>query len=177
MIASFPDATNFMMDENALKEMELLMGVITGIRNVRGEMNISPSKKVNVIVDVADKSEIDILKLNLAHIQALAKADDVSIASGVPKPEASATAVFGQNQVYVLLKGLIDFEEESKRLKKQIKKIQKDIEASDKKLSNRDFLEKAPGEIVSEVKEKVQSLRLKLEKLNKNLEFFEMIDD
>jgi valyl-tRNA synthetase len=176
MVAAFPKTSDFMVDEKALKEMELLMGVITGIRNVRGEMNISPSKKVSVIVDVADKREIDILQLNLTHIKALAKADHVSIASGVPKPEASATAVFGQNQVYVLLKGLLDFEEESKRLKKQIKKIQKDIEASNKKLSNRNFLEKAPAEIVAEVREKVQTLSLKLEKLNKNLEFFEMIN-
>ena len=62
-------------------------------------------------------------------------------------------------------------------MKKQIKKIQKDIEAYDKKLSNSSFLEKAPAEIVEDVREKVHVLRVKLEKLNKNLDVFEMNDD
>jgi len=177
MIAEFPEASNFMEDKDALKEMALIMGVITGIRNICGEMNIPPSKDVSIIIDVANEEESDILSRNLAHIQTLAKVDDVSIASGVPKPEASATAVFGQNQVHVLLKGLLNFEEERKRLKKEISKIEKDIESSDKKLSNKNFLEKAPAEIVAKVNEKVETLSLKLEKLNQNLSFFETIDD
>ena len=103
--------------------------------------------------------------------------DDISIGSGVPKPEASATAVFGQNQAHVLLKGLLNFEEERKRLRKEIKKIEKDTELSNRKLSNKGFLEKAPAEIVAEVREKVESLSLKLEKLHQNLLFFEKISD
>jgi valyl-tRNA synthetase len=126
---------------------------------------------------MANKEESAILGRNLVHIQTLAKVDDISIDSGVPKPEASATAVFGQNQVHVLLKGLLNFEEERNRLSKEIKKIEKDIEASDKKLSNKNFLGKAPAEIVAKVKEKVETLSLKLEKLNQNLSFFETIND
>ena len=177
MSAKFPVASDFMRDETALRGMELLMGVITGIRNIRGEMNIPPSKKVSVVIDMADKKEADVLHSNLAHILTLAKVDDISIGSGVPKPEASATAVFGQNQAHVLLKGLLNFEEERKRLRKEIKKIEKDTELSNRKLSNKGFLEKAPAEIVAEVREKVESLSLKLEKLNQNLRFFEKISD
>ena len=177
MSAEFPVASDFMRDETALRGMELLMGVITGIRNIRGEMNIPPSKKVSVVIDMADKKEADVLHSNLAHILTLAKVDDISIGSGVPKPEASATAVFGQNQAHVLLKGLLNFEEERKRLRKEIKKIEKDTELSNRKLSNKGFLEKAPAEIVAEVREKVESLSLKLEKLNQNLRFFEKISD
>ena len=114
---------------------------------------------------------------DLEHIRTLAKVIDVSIASGVPKPEASATAVFGRISIHVLLKGLLDFEEEKKRLRKGIEKIEKDIEVSNRKLSNKEFLEKAPAEIVAEVKEKVETFSLKLEKLNQNLSFFETISD
>ena len=153
------------------------MGLITGIRNIRGEMNIPPSKKVSILIDVAEEGEADTLRRNVGHVRTLAKADDVSIASGVPKPEASATAMFGQNQVHVLLKGLLDFDEERARLKKEIKKTEKEMEVSDKKLSNKGFLEKAPAEIVKEVREKVEALSLKLSKLNQNLAFFETIDD
>jgi valyl-tRNA synthetase len=177
MVAEFPEGSSFMRDESALKEMDLLMGVITAIRNIRGEMNIPPSKKVNIFIDVVDDVDANILSQNLMHIQTLAKADEVSIGSGVSKPEGSATAVFGQNQIHVLLKGLLDFEEEKKRLTKQIKKIDKDIESSNKKLSSKGFLKKAPAEIVAEVKEKVETLSLKLQKLHENLSFFEGISD
>ena len=177
MIARFPEASEFIRDEDAIREMDLLMGLITGIRNIRGEMNIPPSRKISIAIDVMDRKESGVLRNNLAHIQNLANVKDVSIDSGIPKPEASATAVFGQNQVHVLLKGLLDFAEERKRLRKEITKLEKDIGISNKKLSNKGFLEKAPAEIVVEVKEKVNALSLKLEKLNQNLRFFEAIRD
>ncbi|MBU4425408.1 MAG: hypothetical protein KKB35_01610, partial [Proteobacteria bacterium] len=60
-------------------------------------------------------------------------------------------------------------------LEKQIEKIEKDIEVSNRKLSNRGFLKKAPAEIVEEVREKVETMTLKLEKLNQNLRFFEKL--
>ncbi|RLC28965.1 MAG: valine--tRNA ligase, partial [Deltaproteobacteria bacterium] len=177
MSADFPKKSDFPEDKAALKEMDLLMEVITGIRNIRGEMNIPPSKSVSIVIDMVGIEESDILNRDMAYIQSLAKVDDASIVSGVPKPEASATAVFGRNQVHVLLKGLIDFEEERKRLRKEIGKIEKDIQASDKKLTNKSFLEKAPADIVAKVKEKVEDLTLKLDKLNQNLSFFEKIDN
>jgi len=176
MKAKFPESSDFMGDEDALMEMDLLVGIITGIRNIRGEMNISPSKKVDIVIDVAEKEE-DILNKNFAHIQNLAKVEDISVASEAHKPEGSATAVFGQNQVHVLLKGLLDFEEEKKRIRKEIKKIEKDLEASNKKLSNKAFLEKAPDDIIAKVKDKVESFVLKQNKLNQNLQFFETIND
>ncbi len=177
MIASFPETSDYIKDENALKEMNLLMGVITGIRNIRGEMNISPSKKVNILIDVPEKEEADFLSSNLVHIKTLAKVEDATIASGIPKPEASATAVFGQNQIHVLLKGILDFQEERKRLRKQIEKIEKEIKVSNRKLSNSGFLKKAPAEIVEEVKEKMETMTIKLEKLNQNLRFFEKLQN
>ncbi|MBW2143370.1 MAG: valine--tRNA ligase [Deltaproteobacteria bacterium] len=173
MIAEFPKPDDFMDDNDAIKEMELVMGAITGIRNIRGEMNIPPSKGVTVVLDMAGEETSEIISRNLDHIKTLAKVDDASVASGVPKPEASATALFGENQVHVLLKGLLDFDEERKRLGKEIKKIEKEISTSDRKLSNQDFLEKAPADIVAKVKEKVEALSLKLDKLNQNLSFFE----
>jgi len=177
MTADFPRPSGFPEDKDAIKEMELLMGIITGIRNIRGEMNIPPAKGLNIIIDMANQEESETLHRNMAHIKSLAKVEEASIVSGVPKPEASASAVFGPNQVHVLLKGLIDFDEERKRLNKEIKKIEKDIQASDKKLSNKNFLEKAPADIVTKVKEKVEALSMKLDKLNQNLSFFEKIDD
>ncbi|SPD72723.1 Valine--tRNA ligase [uncultured Desulfobacterium sp.] len=175
MLAEFPKPSDFMYDKDALKKMDLLMGVINGVRNIRGEMNIPPSKSVSILLDMADGEQADIINDNITHIKTLAKVDSIRIESGAPKPEASATAVFGRNQVHVLLKGLLDFDEERKRIGKEIQKIEKEIEASEKKLSNHGFMDKAPADVVEKVKQKVDELSLKREKLKHNLSFFEKI--
>ena len=177
MTASFPEVSDFLIDEDALKEMNLLMGVIAAIRNIRGEMNISPSKNVNLIIDAKSEQDEEILERNLSYIQTLAKVDGVSIGLGLPKPEKSATAIFEETSVHVLLEGLIDFEEEKKRIGKAINKIEKEMAASNKKLSNKGFLQKAPTEIVADVKTKFEDLSAKLSKLKQNLSFLETIDD
>jgi len=177
MTAEFPKAEEFFKDEKALVHMELIMGVINGVRNIRGEMNIPPSKKVDIVIEMPDPDDSDIVGQNTTHVQNLAKVNSVKICGKSKKPDASATAVFGHNQVHVLLKGLINFEEEKKRLIKEIEKIDKEVEGSNKKLSNKGFLAKAPAEVVKKVNEKVDNLNSKLEKLKKNLNFFEKIND
>jgi valyl-tRNA synthetase len=177
MHAKFPEASDFLRDEDAMRQMELLMGVINGVRNIRGEMRIAPAKKVNILIDAPDGGEAVVLKANRGYIQTLAKVASVSIDSGVKKPAASATAVYGRNQIHVLLKGLLDFSEEMNRLKKQIRKIEKDIEVSGGKLASKGFLENAPAEIVAEVREKVEVLSSKRDKLSQNLKFFENINE
>ena len=77
----------------------------------------------------------------------------------------------------MLLKGLLDYDEERKRLKKEISKAEKDMGVLDRKLSNQGFLKNAPLDIVDDVRAKVESLRLKLEKLNQNLSFFQSLID
>jgi valyl-tRNA synthetase len=176
MKASFPNATDFRNDPEALREMELLVDIITGVRNIRGEMNIPPSKSMDIVMEIPDKREAEIIQSNMIHIQNLAKVDTLSIHSKAEKPKASATTVVGQNQVHVILEGLIDFKEEISRINKEIQKIEKEKVGSEKKLANKGFLEKAPEDVVEKVKEKVDSLNLRLDKLKQNLIFYESID-
>jgi len=176
MIAEFPKSSDFVSDEQAQKEMELVMAVITGVRNIRGEMRIAPSKKVNILVETPDSEDRDVIRRNVVHIQNLAGVDSAGVEANVEKPEASATAVFGRNQAYVLLEGLLDFQEEKRRLKKQIEALEKEREKANRKLSNKKFIDKAPADIVEGVRKKVEGMNLKLEKLNQNLDFFESIN-
>jgi valyl-tRNA synthetase len=177
MKASFPVSSDFISDRRALDEMELVMGVITGVRNIRGEMNIHPSKKVDILMEITDERDIEIIKTNISHIRNLIKAGSMEIQKHAVKPEASATTVLGRNQIHVLLKGIIDFEEEKNRIRKEIAKIRKDMEGDARKLSSSAFLENAPPDIVEKVQEKVRSMDIKLEKLDRNLKFFEAIND
>jgi valyl-tRNA synthetase len=177
MVAEFPRAADFPYDDKALREMNLIMGAITGIRNIRGEMNVPPAKKVDVLIEAPDPADSEVIRDHVSHLRALARVESVAVDSSIPKPEASATAVFGPNQVHVVLKGLIDFEEEKKRIRKEIQKIEKDYAVSKNKLSNPQFLEKAPEEIIQSVKEKMEFMHQQLGKLRHNLNFFESIKE
>jgi len=177
MIAPFPNASEFSRDASALEEMNLLMGVITGIRNIRGEMNIPPSKNVHVVIHAGHETDEEILNRNLSHIRTLAKVDEATIGRGLPKPAKSATAVVQRTLVHVTLSGLIDFKEEERRVKKAIGSVEKELEASRKKLSNSAFLEKAPEDVVAEVTARADGLTLRLSKLKQNLSFLETLDD
>ncbi|MBN2420530.1 MAG: class I tRNA ligase family protein, partial [Deltaproteobacteria bacterium] len=177
MKSSFPGYAEYLIDEKAIKDMTTVMGVVNGIRNIRGEMNIHPSKKVDIHIEMPDDERREILLSNLSYVKNLARVESVKIDKKLPKPEASATAVFEDTQIHILLKGIIDFDEEKGRIKKEIAKVKKEIEGSEKKLSNRGFLDQAPDDVIDKVKEKVTTLQTQLNKLEENLAFFEEIDD
>ncbi|MCD6265670.1 MAG: valine--tRNA ligase [Deltaproteobacteria bacterium] len=169
MAAQFPRRTDFVYDEKSVKEMDLIKEVITGVRNIRGEMNIPPKKAAKIVIDVKGDREREILKNNHSYITNLAKVESIDFISDTKKPDSSATYVFSDIQVHVLLKGLINYDDEKKRIYKRIKKIEKEMEISQKKLANRDFLNQAPPDIVENVKQKAQRMSMKLDKLNQNL--------
>jgi valyl-tRNA synthetase len=173
MVAPFPDAGEFIDDEQAIEAMELVKGIITGIRNVRGEMNIPPKTYVRTIIEVSGEREGEILEMNRGYITALAKAESIEIASRGEKPAGSATYVFGDIQVHVLLKGLIDYEKERNRIYRAIKKAEREMELSQRKLANSDFLNQAPPNVVEDVREKSGLMIAKLEKLHQNLALIE----
>lgn len=177
MTADFPEHSGFMHDESALSKMAVIMGVVNGVRNIRGEMNIHPSKKVDIHIEMPEDSHRKTITNNLEYIKNLARVDSIIVEKKLAKPDASVTAVFDDNQVHILLKGIIDFNEEKSRLKKEIEKVKKEMGGSERKLSNKGFLEKAPDEIIEKVRDKVDLLKAKLEKLEGNLSFFEEIND
>ncbi len=174
MISMFPRPEELFEDHDAIQKMELIKEIITGIRNIRGELKIPPSKRVNVVID-APEERLAIVNANLHYIKSLAKAEDISTGHGMEKPESSATAVVGDISLYVPLKGLLDIEEEKKRIMKEIKKIQKDIDVYNKKLANKNFVDKAPAHVVEDVRERLAMSNEKLNKLNQSLSFFESI--
>ena len=79
MEAKFPESSDYISDKRTISEMDLVMDVITGIRNIRGEMNIIPSKKVSVLIEMPNKRDADVVRDNIVHIQNLARVDSVGI--------------------------------------------------------------------------------------------------
>lgn len=170
MITEFPRVQEEEMQSRLEAEMELIMGIISSIRNLRSELNIAPSRKVEVIFNVHDQQILSTLQQNQIYMENLALANKITWQSTEEKPKAAATAVIGPVEVFLPLQGLIQLDEEEKRIKKEIGKIEEELGRANLKLHNEEFLQKARPEAVLKEKEKAQLLTEKITKLQEGLE-------
>jgi valyl-tRNA synthetase len=145
--------------------MNLAMGIITGVRNIRGEMNIAPSMQLDVQVQSPDAAQRDILSDYSNMICNLARIGSLDISVPADKPKTSAAVIVEGATVLVNLEGIIDFTMEAARLDKEIAKIAKELQGINKKLANEGFLSKAPADVIEKVREKHRVLTEKQEKL------------
>jgi len=164
-----PTAGDLARDVAAEDAMQLVIEVITGVRNIRGEMNIAPSLSLSVSLQTREDHICKVIEENRDMIVDLAKLEALSIEAPGKKPPASATAIINGATIFVSLEGIIDTGKESARLQKEIDKLDKELAGISKKLNNENFLSKAPEEIVAKVKDKHALLTKKQEKLRANL--------
>jgi len=157
-------------DMEAESIMGLISGIISGIRNIRGEMNISPSLSLAVSVHSQEESTRETIEQYKDIIINLARLKSLSVENTGQKPKSAATSVVDNATIYVNLEGIIDFAQEINRLDKEINKLTNELSIVSKKLRNEDFLRKAPKDVVEKVKEKQESLMEKQQKLRKNLD-------
>jgi len=164
------DDVSRLRDLEAESKMELIIGIITGIRNVRGEMNIAPSLSLAVSVQAQEESTRETIKQYHDMIINLARLKSFSVEKAGKRPKSAATAIVDDATIFVSLEGIIDFTKETKRLEKEINKLTKELTVVAKKLSNEDFVSKAPSQVVGEVKEKHRIFVEKQEKLQSHLD-------
>jgi len=174
MKAVYPlDEPDYGMPEpnpKAEQTMTMVMDIITAVRNIRGEMNISPSQVLKVTIQTSDETARELIAHQQDMIMDLARLASLSIGMPGSKPPATATAIIGQITIFVSLEGIVDFEKEEQRLQKEIFKLAKELSSVSKKLHNEDFLNKAPEEIVAKVRQKHDTLQQKKAKLDANLD-------
>jgi valyl-tRNA synthetase len=164
------DSTFIRPDETAESDMSLVMDIITGIRNVRGEMNITPSEPLYVKIHAQDSKIKNTILAYQDIINDLARLESLSVHESEKRPKTAAAAIVDGAVIYVSLEGIIDFEKETQRLEKEINKLSKELISASKKLYNEDFLNKAPQDVVDKVKEKHEMLIERQQKLESNLE-------
>jgi valyl-tRNA synthetase len=160
------------LDEDAEGRMDLLMAVINGIRNVRGEMNVPPATRVEVVCRCQEEGSRRILEEHASTVRDLAKLSDlkVGLAGEIEKPRMAASVVTRRVEVFVILEGILDFESEARRLEKELGRIEHELGITQRKLSNEDFLGRAPQEVVEKEREKGARLGEKLDKLRGHYE-------
>jgi valyl-tRNA synthetase len=157
----FPKYYGILVDEIAEMNVEFLQNIITAIRNIRGEMNLPPSKQINVLLKT-DKINEEQIK----YIKSLVKIDKLTVDPKIEKPKASASAVVKGCDIFIPLEGLIDLNVERARIEKEITRISGSLEGVRKKLSNEGFVAKAPAEVIERERAKMNDWETSLEKLS-----------
>jgi valyl-tRNA synthetase len=154
MVSDFPIPNDSFQDVQAEKEMRVIMNVVTTVRNIRGEMNIAPSKKLRVVISAPDAEVNATVTKGQDYIVNLANLEMLVIGGDMEEPKDTATGVMGSTRVFVLLEGMMDMTGEKARLEKEMARVIKDLTFISKKLANRDFMEKASKTVIEKEEEK-----------------------
>ncbi|MFP8965538.1 valine--tRNA ligase [Pokkaliibacter sp. CJK22405] len=170
MLQPWPIANPDFIDEQALSDLEWVKGVILGVRNIRGEMNISPAKPIPVIFRHGDEQDQRRLDENRAFLMKLAKLESLTWMSASEEAPLSATALVGGMEVLVPMAGLIDVEAEVTRITKELDKQTQEYTKLSSKLSNDSYVSKAPAAVVEKDRSRVAELEISRQKLEEQLE-------
>jgi valyl-tRNA synthetase len=158
-IAKFPEYNASLVDDKSEREIVFVQDVVTAIRNIRGEMNLPPSKTINVFL----KSD-QLTSEQSKYIKSLVKIDEFVVDANVSKPKASASAVVKGCDIFIPLEGLIDLDVERARIEKEMTRLSSSLESVKKKLSNESFVAKAPADVIERERTKMNDWEKAIEK-------------
>ncbi len=169
MLQAFPVPRDFDVDDAAEAEMKWIMGFILGVRQIRGEMDIAPSKPLPVLLDGAGPGDVANLEQHQPYLKGLARLESINVlADGAEIPQ-SATALLGAMKILVPMAGLVDVAAERDRLERLRKKRQIELDRCEQKLSNENFVNNAPPQVVEKEKLRADELRVEIGQLKEQL--------
>jgi len=164
MLQSYPQADTTLIDNNAERELEWIKEFVLGIRKIRGEMNIAPGKPLPVLLQNGNAQDKQRLENYFLVLQTLAKTESIDWLTSDTAPE-SAIALVGSMRILIPMAGLIDTQAEDARLTKAIDKYEQDIQRIQSKLQNPNFVDRAPADVVSKERQKLDDMQSALSDL------------
>jgi len=169
MLEAYPVADENRINVDAEQDVAWLQAVISAIRNIRGELNISPAKPLTALFvngGPADQARLDRYRSQLAFLARLETLTWVEAGAELP---FAATKLIGDMNLLVPLKGLIDAEAEAARLRKELDKLEKETGRLAGKLENPAFVDKAPADVVAKEQEKLAAVKAEIATLKEQL--------
>ncbi|MEA3643178.1 MAG: valine--tRNA ligase, partial [Lamprobacter sp.] len=154
MLAPYPAADSALDDPDAEAEIHWVQQFILGVRRIKGEMNIAPSKQLPVLVANASARDRQWTEQARPYLDFLARTESIRLLDDESEAPESAIALVGAMKILIPMAGLIDKDAELKRLDKEIAKLQADIERIEKKLANPSFVDKAPAAVVQKERDR-----------------------
>ncbi|KMT66403.1 valine--tRNA ligase [Catenovulum maritimum] len=165
MLQAFPTFDANKVDEAAMADLDWVKQFILGIRNIRGEMDISPNKPLNTFIKNASAEDKRRLTENQGFLQGLAKLESITVLNEGDEAPVSSAALVGEMSILIPMAGLIDVEAELARIDKNIEKIAKDLARVEGKLKNDNFVSKAPAAVIDKEKAKLAEMQTAISKL------------
>ena len=170
MLSDFPKEEKEFINIDTEKEFDYLKEIISAIRNIRGEANVSPAKKIEVIFKTSDENARNILQNNAKILDKLANVEKYGFNVEIPK--LVGFRLVDTTEIYVPLADLIDLDKEIEKLEKSIEKVQKDLDRTLNKLSNENFVKRAKPEAVEKEKRIKEELENKIAKLTESINLY-----
>ena len=170
MLSDFPKEEKEFINIDTEKEFDYLKEIISAIRNIRGEANVSPAKKIEVIFKTVDENAKNILQNNAKILDKLANVEKYKFDAQIPK--LVGFRLVDTTEIYVPLAELIDLDKEIEKLEKSIEKVQKDLDRTLNKLSNENFVKRAKPEAVEKEKRIKEELENKIAKLTESINLY-----
>ncbi|WP_456289558.1 valine--tRNA ligase [Paenibacillus sp. AK002] len=155
MLASWPTYDEAFENTEAVTEMNLLMDVIRAVRNIRAEVNVPMSKKVELQLKPVSGQIAGIIDRNSDYIRRFCNTSEYESSLALEAPDKAMTAVVTGVEMYLPLAGLIDIAQEITRLEKEIQHLNSEVERVEKKLNNPGFVSKAPEKVIEEERAKL----------------------
>jgi len=176
MLSAYPQFQDKLVDPEAEEHINWLRGIIVAIRNIRGEMDISPGKAIPVLLRKGNADDQARLEAYRPYLQKLAKLESIDWLDSDQDAPAAATGLHAGLEIQVPLAGLIDVAAERTRLDKEINKLTGALKQVDGKLSNSRFVDNAPAEVVEKERDKQQQMSAAIDALNDKLKQLEDIE-
>lgn len=153
-LAEWPKYDSALENPQAVAEMNLLMDVIRAVRNIRAEVNVPMSKKVELIIKAGGQETLDIISRNDNYIGRFCNTSSFEAGLAPQTPDKVMSAVVTGAELLLPLSGLIDIEQEIARLEKEVQTLNSEVERVEKKLGNQGFVAKAPAKVIEEERAK-----------------------
>ena len=169
MLQPYPQFEASRVDPAAIEEIEWVKNFILGVRKIRSSMDIKPGKPLPVLVQNGSGTDRTRLDANLHYLKNLGRIESVTWLDDTQEAPESATALVGEMNILIPMAGLIDKEAEEARLNKEIAKLNNDIARVESKLSNANFVDKAPPAVVDKERHKLNELKTSLEQFAQQL--------
>jgi len=168
-LAEWPVYDTALEAPEAVSEMELLMDLIRAVRNIRAEVNVPMSKKIELLIKPAGEVQAAILTRNEEFVSRFCGTSKLEISMDITAPDKAMTAVVTGAELYFPLAGLIDIAQEIARLEKEIANLTSEVERVEKKLANAGFVAKAPAKVIEEERAKMNDYADKRDKVKARL--------
>ena len=170
MVAKYPEAHAEFENEQARHDMAFLIEIIKAVRNIRTEVNAPLSSSIDIMIQLEDAKNERILTDNEDYVKNFLHPKELTISTQIAAPKLAKTAVISGAQVFIPLADLVNVDDEIKRMEKEEKSLQAEVDRSTKKLGNQGFVAHAPEEVIAKEKAKKADYESQLESVRQRIE-------